>query len=78
MWDYLRSITAGGLTILLTTHYLEEAEQLCKNIAIINKGEIVAQGTIDEILAMDKSVESDKKGYRGGRLEEVFIKLTQN
>lgn len=77
MWDYLRSLTVNGLTILLTTHYLEEAEQLCKNIAIINKGEIVAKGTMEEILAMHESTESEKNGYRGGRLEEVFIKLTQ-
>ena len=50
MWDYLRSVTARGVTILLTTHYLEEAEQLCKNVAIINKGEIIASGTMKEIL----------------------------
>lgn len=50
MWDYLRSVTARGVTILLTTHYLEEAEQLCKNVAIINRGEIIASGTMKEIL----------------------------
>lgn len=50
MWDYLRTITKKGVTILLTTHYLEEAEQLCKHLAIINKGEIIASGTIKEIL----------------------------
>lgn len=78
MWDYLRSLTAGGLTILLTTHYLEEAEQLCKNIAIISKGEIVASGSLEEILAMHEHPnDKNEKGYRGGRLEEVFIKLTQ-
>lgn len=77
MWDYLRGLTKQGLTILLTTHYLEEAEQLCKHVAIINKGAIAAQGTMDEILAMHDSSES-KDGYRGGRLEEIFIKLTSN
>ncbi len=50
MWDYLRSLTKNGLTILLTTHYLEEAEQLCKNVAIINKGQIVASGAMKDIL----------------------------
>jgi ABC-2 type transport system ATP-binding protein len=75
MWDYLKKLTSEGLTILLTTHYLEEAEQLAKHVAIINKGDIVANGTMDEILAMhDES--SSKDGYRGGRLEEVFLKLT--
>jgi ABC-2 type transport system ATP-binding protein len=76
MWDYLRKLTSEGLTILLTTHYLEEAEQLAKHVAIIRKGEIVANGTMDEILAMHEDKNAPKDGYRGGRLEEVFIKLT--
>ena len=75
MWDYLRKLTSGGVTILLTTHYLEEAEQLAKHVAIIARGQIAAQGTMDEILAMGDGGES-KDGYKGGRLEEVFIKLT--
>lgn len=76
MWDYLRKLTSEGLTILLTTHYLEEAEQLAKHVAVISKGEIVANGTMDEILAMHDDGGSVGDGYRGGRLEEVFIKLT--
>lgn len=76
MWEYLKGLTKKGVTILLTTHYLEEAEQLCKHVAIINKGDIVAKGTMDEVLAMhDDTAQGD--GYRGGRLEEVFLKLTQ-
>jgi len=75
MWDYLRGLTTKGLTVLLTTHYLEEAEQLANKVAIINKGEIVANGTMDEVLALhDEKPAGD--GYRGGRLEEVFLKLT--
>ncbi|MGB3922232.1 MAG: ABC transporter ATP-binding protein [Minisyncoccia bacterium] len=77
MWDYLRSLTKDGLTILLTTHYLEEAEQLCRDIAIINKGEIVAKGNVEEIIKMHEGSEK-KEGYRGGRLEEVFLKLTKS
>ena len=49
MWDYLTTLTKQGITILLTTHYLEEAERLAKHVAIINKGEIVANGTMAEI-----------------------------
>ena len=41
MWDFLRRINAQGTTIILTTHYLEEAEALCRHIAIINHGTIV-------------------------------------
>lgn len=77
MWDYLRTLTSGGLTILLTTHYLEEAEQLCKHLAIINKGAIVAQGTKEDILALNDETDTEA-GYRGGKLEEVFLKLTKN
>lgn len=51
MWDFLKRINSEGTTILLTTHYLEEAEQLCKNVAIINQGAIVASGTMKEMLA---------------------------
>jgi ABC-2 type transport system ATP-binding protein len=50
MWDFLRKINAQGTTIILTTHYLEEAEALCRHIAIINKGEIVEHSSIRELL----------------------------
>ena len=42
LWDYLRSINEAGKTILLTTHYIEEAEQLCEKVSIINNGKIIA------------------------------------
>ena len=45
LWGYIRELNRGGLTILLTTHYLEEAEALCEEIALINGGTIVAQGS---------------------------------
>ena len=50
MWDYLRRLNQEGTTIILTTHYLEEAENLCRNIAIINHGEIVEHNTMDDLL----------------------------
>ncbi|KZN67911.1 ABC transporter ATP-binding protein [Pseudoalteromonas luteoviolacea] len=55
MWDFLREINSQGVTIILTTHYLEEAELLCRNIAIIDKGTIVEHTTIKALLAkLDK------------------------
>ena len=55
MWDFLREINKQGVTIILTTHYLEEAELLCKNIAIIDSGVIVENTTIKALLAkLDK------------------------
>ena len=57
MWDYLRTLNASGVTILLTTHYLEEAEELCKNLAIIKQGEIVRQGSMKSVLrSLDTSI----------------------
>lgn len=50
MWEFVEEISNNGTTIILTTHYLEEAEQLCKNIAIIDHGEIVRDTTIRELL----------------------------
>ena len=51
MWKNLREINRAGTTIILTTHYLEEAESLCRNLAIINRGEIVLQGPMKSLLA---------------------------
>ncbi|WP_116365032.1 ABC transporter ATP-binding protein [Parahaliea mediterranea] len=50
MWDFLRKINAEGTTIILTTHYLEEAEALCRNIAIINHGQIVEHSSVRDLL----------------------------
>ncbi|WDE10995.1 ABC transporter ATP-binding protein [Thalassomonas haliotis] len=51
MWDFLREINKQGITIILTTHYLEEAEMLCRNIAIIDKGTIVENTNMKALLA---------------------------
>jgi ABC-2 type transport system ATP-binding protein len=50
MWTFLRKINAAGTTIILTTHYLEEAESLCRNIAIIDKGEIIENTDMKTLL----------------------------
>jgi ABC-2 type transport system ATP-binding protein len=50
MWEFLKKINAAGTTIILTTHYLEEAEALCRNIAIINHGAIVEMSSIRDLL----------------------------
>jgi ABC-2 type transport system ATP-binding protein len=47
LWDILRILHAGGQTILLTTHYMEEAEALCEQISVIDHGEVLASGTVD-------------------------------
>lgn len=50
LWDFLREINQQGITIILTTHYLEEAESLCKNIAIIDKGMIIENTSMKNLL----------------------------
>ncbi len=50
MWVFLEDLNKKGITILLTTHYLEEAEQLCKNMAVIQLGRVVANGSIKELI----------------------------
>ena len=50
MWDFLKRTNAEGTTIILTTHYLEEAEQLCKNIAIIDQGQIIKNTSMNQLL----------------------------
>ncbi len=50
MWDFLREINAAGTTIILTTHYLEEAESLCRHVAIIDEGEIIEDAKMSTVL----------------------------
>jgi len=65
LWHYVRRINQEGTTILLTTHYLEEAEQLCDKIAFIHEGEIVSQGTTAELAG----------SYGVANLEDAYLKL---
>ena len=51
MWEFIKEINRSGTTIILTTHYLEEAETLCRNVAIIDKGVIVEQGAVSDLLS---------------------------
>ena len=59
MWEYLRTLNAAGTTILLTTHYLEEVEQLCKNMTIVQRGAVVKSGSVQALLA-----EASDRRYR--------------
>ncbi len=78
MWKYLNKLNAEGTTIFLTTHYLEEAEQLCRNVAIIKEGEIVRNDSVKNLVSsLDKqtyvlTVESSK-GHK--RVDGYQIKV---
>jgi ABC-2 type transport system ATP-binding protein len=64
LWRYIRRLHEAGTTILLTTHYLEEAEALCQEIALISTGRIVARDTADGL----------KRHYGADTLEQVYLK----
>ena len=66
VWDFVRELKTQGKTIILTTHYMEEAEELCDRVGIIDHGKLIALGTPKALIA--------EKGVKN--LEEVFIKLT--
>jgi ABC-2 type transport system ATP-binding protein len=65
LWNYIEKINSEGTSIMLTTHYLEEAERLCDHIAFINDGEIAAHGTIPELAAR----------YGVSNLEDAYLTL---
>lgn len=74
VWNSVRSLAAGGTTVLLTTQYLEEAEQLADDIAILHQGRIVASGTLAELKQL---LPAPKVEYveRQPSLEEVFLSI---
>ena len=66
LWDYLRELNSRGKTIILTSHYLEEIQELCNEIAIINHGKIIKEGTKAEFMRDGKSV------------EQTYLEITRN
>jgi ABC-2 type transport system ATP-binding protein len=66
IWDFIQSLKAQGKAIVLTTHYMEEAEELCDRVGIIDEGKLIAIGSPQELMRQH-GVEN---------LEEVFIALT--
>ena len=82
MWDFLRELNAQGTTIILTTHYLEEAESLCRNIAIINHGEIAEHASMKSLLSrLHKEVlilDLDSKLATTPQLDGFEVSLTDD
>ncbi len=67
LWDEVRALVAVGTTILLTTQYLEEADQLADRVAVLDRGHIVAEGRPAEL----------KSAHDAGSLDDVFLRLTE-
>ncbi|MHB8635577.1 MAG: ABC transporter ATP-binding protein [Fimbriimonadaceae bacterium] len=66
IWNHLRELNGNGMTIFLTTHFMDEAATLCQNLAIMDKGQIVTEGTVGGLLAK----------HSAKTLEEVFLSTT--
>ncbi|RIY33209.1 hypothetical protein CKF54_03185 [Psittacicella hinzii] len=78
MWDFLQEINNLGITVILTTHYLEEAEYLCKNIAIIQNGEIKVNTSMKQLITSenDDQYTLDISGYTDQKLEYPGVIFT--
>lgn len=77
LWDLIRTIRNKGATVVITTHYMDEAEQLCDRVAVIENGKIIAMDTPDNLI--DKLVATGferKKEVKKANLEDVFLHLT--
>jgi ABC-2 type transport system ATP-binding protein len=77
VWALVKAIQENGATIVLTTHYMEEAEELCDRIAVVEDGQIIALGTPDALI--DQLLETGfkpEKRVREATLDDVFLNLT--
>jgi ABC-2 type transport system ATP-binding protein len=77
LWDLIIEIRKNGTTVVITTHYMDEAEQLCDRVAFVERGEIIALDTPDNLI--DQLINSGferKKEVKKANLEDVFINLT--
>ena len=77
LWDLIQEIRNNGTTVILTTHYMDEAEQLCDRVAFVERGRIIALDTPDKLI--DNLIDSGferKKEVKKANLEDVFINLT--
>ena len=75
MWDVIERFRASGRSIVLTTHYMDEAERLCDRLVIVDHGKVIARGTPAELIAaLGKPVTETRT--HSGTLEDVFMSLT--
>jgi ABC-2 type transport system ATP-binding protein len=77
LWDLIKDIRAKGATVIITTHYMDEAEQLCDRVAIMDEGKIIALDTPDKLIDDLVATGFERpKVTKSANLEDVFIHLT--
>ena len=77
LWDLIRTVRKEGMTVILTTHYMEEAEELCNRVAIMDEGTIVAMDTPDNLIkALLRRGFKKQRRVEQANLEDVFIDMT--
>ena len=77
LWDLVKGIQARGTTVIITTHYMDEAEYLCDRVAIIDSGKIVALNSPDQLIDDLVATGFERpKEVKQANLEDVFINLT--
>ncbi|WP_207496689.1 ABC transporter ATP-binding protein [Aridibaculum aurantiacum] len=77
LWDLIRNIRAKGTTVIITTHYMDEAEVLCDRVAVVDNGKIIAIDTPDKLIDDLVSTGFERpKSVKAATLEDVFIHLT--
>jgi ABC-2 type transport system ATP-binding protein len=77
LWELIKQLRQRGATVVITTHYMDEAEVLCDRVAIVDSGEIISSDTPDGLI--DKLIESGfkrPKEVKAANLEDVFLNLT--
>jgi ABC-2 type transport system ATP-binding protein len=77
LWDLIKKVKTEGMTVILTTHYMEEAEQLCDRVAIMDEGKIVAMETPEKLIQqlLKRGFKKERK-MEQANLEDVFLDLT--
>ncbi|MCC7231493.1 MAG: ABC transporter ATP-binding protein [Bacteroidia bacterium] len=77
LWELILAIRKSGTTIVITTHYMDEAEELCDRVAVVEKGKIIAQDSPAQLIEnLVRSGFTRKKEVRNANLEDVFLSLT--
>jgi len=77
LWELIQSIRAKGTTVIITTHYMDEAEVLCDRVAIIDAGKVIALDTPDALIDHLVATGFERpKQVKNANLEDVFIHLT--